>query len=343
MRAARFFAVGERPRVVDVDVPEPPPGWVRVAVRACGLCGSDVHLVHGLTPTGPLPLTLGHESAGVVDAIGDGVDGWSGGERVALAAGFGCGSCDACVADAANRCPQGRIPGIDLDGSQAPYVVVPARSLIPLPESIDFAVGAILTDAVATPWHAVRRSGIQPGQTAVVFGAGGLGLHAVMLLSQVIGAEVIAVDTYPAALDRAARFGAAEVVDATAGKPAAAIRAMTGGGAHASFEMVGAASVADQAVKCLRPGGVCTVVGITPEPLALLPQALLVAGELTLQGSFGSTGAELGELVSLVAEGRLDLSETITHRFELEDFDRALQVLETKDGDPIRVVVEQPA
>jgi propanol-preferring alcohol dehydrogenase len=338
MQAIRLHAVGERPRLDTVPVPTPGPGEVRVAVRACGICGSDVHLVHGVTPTGPLPLILGHEPSGVVDDPGD--SSWTAGARVSIAAGYGCGECPACEADRENVCPRLVIPGIDRDGAQAAYVVVPARALVALPDNVDFATGAILTDAVATPFHAVRRSGIEAGQTAVVYGLGGLGLHAVTILKQVVGANVIGVDPLPAARERARAFGADEVVDSA--EPARAVRAMTGGGADCSYEFVGSAAVTDQAVKSLRGGGTCTVVGVTPERLNLgLPQALLVAGELRIQGSFGCSRAELVELVGLVGDGRLDLTGTITHRYALADFDAGLRTLETKDGDPIRVVVEQ--
>jgi propanol-preferring alcohol dehydrogenase len=340
MPAVRLHAVGARPVLDEVPVPVPGPGEVRVRVRACGICGSDVHLVHGVTPTGPLPLTLGHEPSGVVDDPGDSA--FRAGDRVSVAAGYGCGDCPACRADRENVCPGLVIPGIDVDGAQATYVVVPARALVPLPDSVDFATGAILTDAVATPFHAIRRSGVRAGDTAVVYGLGGLGLHAVTILKQVVGAHVVGVDVLPMARERALRFGADEVVDSSAGKPAQAVRMLTGGADH-SYEFVGAAAVTDQAVKSLRPGGTCTVVGVTPEPLMLgLPQALLVSGELRVQGSFGCSRAELVELVGLVADGRLDLAGTITHRYALADFDAGLRTLETKDGDPIRVVVEQP-
>jgi propanol-preferring alcohol dehydrogenase len=340
MPAVRLHAPGERPTLDEVPVPHPGSGEVRVRVRACGICGSDVHLVHGVTPTGPLPLTLGHEPSGVVDLPNGSA--WSEGDRVSVAAGYGCGRCPACLADRENVCPDLVIPGIDRDGAQATYVVVPARALVALPDSVDFATGAILTDAVATPFHAIRRSGIAAGQTAVVYGLGGLGLHAVTILRQVVGARVIGVDPLPAARERALRFGADEVVDSSDGSPARAVRAMTGGGADCSYEFVGAAAVTDQAVKSLARGGTCTVVGVTPEKLALgLPQALLVAGELRVQGSFGCSRAELAELVGLVADGRLDLAGTITHRYALADFDAGLRTLETKEGDPIRVVVEQ--
>jgi propanol-preferring alcohol dehydrogenase len=339
MPAVRLHAPGKRPTLDEVPVPLPGSGEVRVRVRACGICGSDVHLVHGVTPTGPLPLTLGHEPSGVIDDPGDSA--WHVGDRVSVAAGYGCGECAACKADRENVCPRLVIPGIDRDGAQATYVVVPARALVPLPDSVDFATGAILTDAVATPFHAIRRSGIEAGQTAVVYGLGGLGLHAVTILKQVVGARVIGVDVLPAARERALAFGADEVVDGS-DKPAQRVREMTGGGADCAYEFVGAAAVTDQAVKSLARGGTCTVVGVTPERLALgLPQALLVAGELRIQGSFGCSRAELVELVGLVADGRLDLAGTITHRFPLEQFDDALRVLETKEGDPIRVVVEQ--
>jgi propanol-preferring alcohol dehydrogenase len=342
MLALRLHAVGEPPRVDEVPVPAPAPGWVRVRIRACGVCGSDLHVVHGSTPSGPLPLTLGHEPSGVVDEVGDGVEGWSPGQRVSVTPGYGCGACDWCTAGRDNLCPGVIIPGIHRDGSQAEYVVVPVRSLVPLPDAVDFATGAILTDAVATPFHAVRRAGVRQGETVAVFGLGGLGLHAAAILRQVVGAHVIGVDTYPAALDRAARFGVTEVVDASGGKPAAEIRRQTGGGVDHSFEFVGDPAVVDQAVKSLRPAGMCTVVGVTPERLQLLPQVLLVERELRLQGSYGATHDELRELVELVADGTLDLTGTITHRFALRDAADALHVLETKAGDPIRVVVEQP-
>lgn len=341
MRAMRLRAYGVPPVLEDLPAPEPAAGEVRVAVRACGICGSDLHVLHAVTPSGPLPLTLGHEASGFVDAVGEGVTGWQPGDRVAIAAGYGCGSCPVCAADAENRCPRLVIPGIDRDGAQAEYVVIPARSLVRLPDQVDFATGAILTDAVATPFHAIRRAGVRGDDVVAVYGLGGLGLHAVAILRQVLGARVVGVDPHPGARRRALAFGADEVIDPADGGPAARIRAATGGGVAHSFEFVGSAAVTDQAVKSLRPGGTCTVVGVTPEPLRLLPQALLVAGELRVQGSFGTTRADLVELVDLVATGRLDLGGTITHRLPLAELAEGLRILETKDGDPIRVVIEQ--
>ncbi|MCA1822754.1 MAG: zinc-binding dehydrogenase [Mycobacteriales bacterium] len=340
MQAVRLHEVGERPRVDTVPVPEPAAGEVRVAVRACGICGSDVHVVHGVTPTGPLPQILGHEGAGVVDAVGVGVTRFAVGDRVVLSAGYGCGACPACLSQHESRCTSAVGPGIFTDGYQAGFAVVPERAVVALPDTLDFAVGAILTDAVLTPFHAIRQTPLRHGDSAAVFGLGGLGLHAVAILDQVLGVHVIGVDVNEAALERAKAFGAAAVVNG-GGKPARELRAMTGDGVDATFEFVGSAAVTDQAVKALRPGGNCVVVGLTPEPLQLLPQALLVERELHIQGSLGGSMPELAALVGLVADGTLDLSGTITHRFPIERFDDALHVLETKEGDPIRVVVEQ--
>lgn len=166
LRAVRLHAPGAVPGVALVPVPTPGPGEALVRVHRCGVCGSDVHIVEGSTRTGPLPLTLGHEAAGVVERLGPATAGPPPGTPVCLTAGYGCGTCAACTGGAENRCPHLRIPGIHRDGSWADYVVVFTRCLVEVPTGVDLAVAAILTDAVATPLYAIRRSGVRAGQTA---------------------------------------------------------------------------------------------------------------------------------------------------------------------------------
>jgi propanol-preferring alcohol dehydrogenase len=340
MTAVRFTGVGQPLRLVEEDVPEPGPGEVRVAVRACGICGSDVHIVDGTTATTRLPLTLGHEPAGVVDAIGPAVSGLQVGQPVAIAAFHGCGRCRHCEVGQDNLCARRQVLGLDRPGAQAQYVVVPARIAVPLPGNLDFVTGAIATDAVATPFHAVRISGVQRGQTAVVYGLGGLGLHAVMILRQVIGAYVIGVDTYPGALARAEAFGAHAVIDQSATPPARAVRALTDGGADVAFEFVGAPPVVEQALKSLRTGGTCVAVGVGPDELHLgVRQETLVGRELRLQGAFGYTLPELRALLGLMGDGVLDVTGTVTHRLPLARTAEGLEILRSKAGDPIRVVI----
>jgi propanol-preferring alcohol dehydrogenase len=344
MRAALFHGPGRPVTVDDVPVPVPRAGEVRVRVGACGICGSDLHILDGTTSTAPPPIVLGHEGAGVVDALGPTTTGPDTGQPVVITPGYGCGTCAYCRSGRENVCPDASILGITRDGAQADYVVVPAGCLVPLDRPLDPAVAAVLTDAVATPLHAIRRSGVRAGQTAAVFGLGGLGLPAVMLLRQVYEVDVIGVDPRPAAREQAARYGAGLVIDPADGRPARAVRAATADGVDVSFEFVGAASVTDQAVKSLRRGGVCTVVGVTPDQLALgVRQETLVAGELTVQGSFGATRDDLAELVGLVSDGRLDVSPVVTHRFPLERFADAVAQLRRPDGDAVRVVVVHPS
>jgi propanol-preferring alcohol dehydrogenase len=340
MPAARFHGVGREVTVDAVAVPTVGPGEVRVAVRACGICGSDLHILDGSTASAPPPLVLGHEGAGVVDAVGPDTAGWAPGEPVVIAAGFGCARCPDCTSGRENWCRSLQIPGITRDGAQAGYVVVPARALVRLDERVDFPVAAVLADAVATAYHAIRRSDVRTGQTVAVFGLGGLGLSAVLLLRQLWHVRVIGVDRRAGALRRATEAGAAVTVDATGGKPAREIRSRTGEGVDVALEFVGHPAVADQAVKSLRPAGTATLVGVGPAPLALgLRQETLVRGELRVQGSFGSTRGELAELATLVGDGSLQLSAVVSHRFPLQRFAEAVDLLRTGSDDVARVVV----
>ena len=344
MRAARLHrprqdGTDELVSIDEVPVPEPGPGQVLVRIKACGVCASDLHVVQGVTPHGPsLPQTLGHEPAGVVAALGDGVEGWLPGDRVAFQMVRTCGTCAYCQIGRGSLCERLSIPGVDADGAQAEYALAEQRFLTPLPGSIPFDQAAILTDAVATPYHALKRGGVGEGVVAAIFGLGGLGMHAVQL-AKMTGCSVIGVDLDPVNLERAHEWGADEVVDASDGRPARRIKELTGGGADRSFEFVGSNDSVDQAVKCLAPGGRATIVGLTPEPMRLLPEALFVSQELELVGSFGSTGSDLNELIDLVDAGRLDLSRSITHTFDIEQFPRALELLESREEHPIRMVV----
>ena len=343
MRAARLHRVrGDEPEIVSIDdvaVPALTPSDVLVEIKACGVCASDLHVVQGVTPHGPvLPQVLGHEPSGVIAAVGPDVDDWRVGDRVAMQMARPCGRCEYCDVGREALCRKLHIPGIDIDGAQAQFALADPRYLVAVPGDVPFEQAAILTDAVATPYHALKRAGLGPGMTCAIFGLGGLGMHA-LTLAKLAGAWVAGVDVDPVNLERALSWGADEVVDASDGKPAKAIRAVTDGGVDRSFEFVGAAATVDQAVKALRPGGRAAIVGLTPAGMSLLPQALFVAQELEVVGSFGSTAQDLNELMDLLESGRLDLSRSITHRWSIDDFPEALRVLEHRDGNPIRMVV----
>ena len=344
MRAARLHAPRRGPtpedvRIDEVPVPRPGPGEVLVRIAACGVCASDLHVVQGVTPHGPdLPQILGHEPAGVVADVGEGVDDWLPGDRVAFTMARPCGRCPYCEAGRDNLCVTLQVPGVDEDGAQAQYALADHRFLVPVPGDLPLEQAAIMTDAVATPYHALKRGGIGEGMTVAVYGLGGLGMHAVQL-AQLAGAQVIGVDIDEVNLQRALDWGAEAVVDASDGKPARRVKELSEGGVDRSFEFVGLATSVDQAVKSLRVGGRATVAGLGLEAIETLPLALFVAQEFELVGSFGYTPQDLGELFDLAEAGRLDLTRSITHRFALDAFPEALGLLESRDEHPIRIVV----
>lgn len=343
MQAARFSRPGEPLQVVQVPVPRPGPREVLVRVRSTGLCGSDVHIaVEGITPTGTTPITLGHEPAGEVAEVGEGVTGWVPGDRVAVMALQTCGACEHCVRGAMQVCSSRRIAGIHVDGALAEFLVTPAASLVALPAEVSFDIGGIITDAVATPFHALAdRAELRAGETVAVFGVGGLGLHAVELARFMGAAQVLAVDVRAAQLDRARAFGAHTVVDASREDPVAAVLAATWGrGVDVAAEFVGLQQTIGQAVDALATDGRAVVVGLGPDPLVGPPPTVFVRKEASIIGSYGSSRTAIERLLALAAGGALDLERSITHRFPLAQADEALRVLHTKEGDPLRVVVQ---
>ena len=340
MLAARFHSVSAPLNIEDCPLPALQPGEVLVLVLACGVCGSDLHMWHGSVPVRRRPITLGHEIAGSVAACGPECGSWKDGDPVIVRAGAGCGTCPYCQSGRDNLCPNQRVLGMDENGGFAQYVKAPADSLVPLPEGVPFEVAAILSDAVATPYHALaQRGALQSGESVAVFGCGGLGTHAVQLARLLGAGIVIAVDVRAGPLERARALGADEVVNASQDDPAKAVRRRTGDGVDLAVECVGRAESIAQAVRSLRPGGRAVLVGMGQEPITLPPPARFAWREYAVLGSFGSTRADLDAVVELVRSGRLDLSGSISARLPLAEANRALEMLERGEGDPVRIVL----
>ena len=342
MKAARFTRVGQPLTIEDIPTPQPGPGQVLVEVRACGVCGSDIHIaLEGVTPTAFAPITLGHEAAGVVAMVGPGVEEFKPGDRVCVCCFLTCGVCDNCRRGRSNVCLERKCIGIQAEGALAQYLLMPAANLISLPDGISFAQGAVLTDAVATPYHALYAiGGLGPGQSLAIMGCGGLGLHAVQLARLGGAAPIMAVDLRPTALERARAAGADVVVDASREDPVEAILAATGGrGADLAVELVGAAITIRQAVECLRVGGRAVVAGLGPDEITTPPPTWFVRREVALLGSYGFTVEEIAELVGLVAAGRLDVSGSVSATLPLAQVNQALERLHSKEGDPVRIVI----
>jgi alcohol dehydrogenase, propanol-preferring len=345
MRAITLFSVGENPVLTEVPDPEPGPGEVLVAMRACGICGSDVHIVEGTTRTAKLPIVLGHEASGVVAALGHEADGASAaalavGDRVTVNPMITCGTCRLCTTGRQNYCPSIRILGLHVDGAHAELLAVPAGNLVRLPDEIGFPLGAIVADAIATPLRAILSANVERGTTVAVFGLGGLGLHAAMLLDQIFGAEVIGVDVGDAQLERAASFGIRTVVDGRYPRVSDEIKRITGEGVTASFEFVGAVGVVEQAVRSLAHNGTCAVVGVGRDRLQLsLRQETLVARGQRIIGSHGYLTEDIRQLLDWIRAGKLRLGNSVSHQFPLADYASGLDTLRDRSANAIRVAI----
>jgi propanol-preferring alcohol dehydrogenase len=343
MKAARFYEVGKSLRIDKIPVPRLGPGDVLVEIKACGICGSDIHIVYEeVTPTAYTPITLGHEPSGVIFGIGSEVKDWKIGDRVTINPFLTCGQCINCLSGNSQICLSRRVIGIHTEGGLAEFLKVPAKNLVLLPENIPFDQGGIIVDAVATPFHAItNRGALKVGEKVAVFGCGGLGIHGVQI-AKVCGASlVIAVDAIDSALERAGKVGADEVINPRKENPVEKIKELTGGmGVDLAVEFVGLKETIEQAVRCVRVGGRTVVVGLGPETISLPPPTTFVRTELSFLGSYGSTTLEIQNVVDLVAGGKLDLSNSITERFPLEEVNRGLEYLHKKIGNPIRIVIE---
>lgn len=343
MMAARWHGAGSKITIDEVPVPTPGPGELLIRVAACGVCASDLHMFDGTLPTrGPIPVIPGHEAAGRVASLGAGVSGWSEGDGAAIFAGVGCGDCPACQqGKSVEECWLAKCLGIDRDGAWAEYIVVPAANCVRVPEGVSLEQAAVLCDAVATPYNAVLDAGgLRPGETVALFGIGGLGTHGVMLAKLAGAGFIVAVDPLPAARERALALGADLALDPNDGSTAKRIKEATGWrGVDLAIDFVGVNSVLKEAVASLALDGRCILVGVSGQRIELGPSVIFAALRSTLRGIMGYQRAHLEALVDLVARGRLDVSGSITHRFDLADAEAAVQTLSDKSGSVVRVVL----
>jgi threonine dehydrogenase-like Zn-dependent dehydrogenase len=314
-----------------VPVPAPGPGQVRIKVGAAGVCLSDVHLISGLV--GPLrnadaERTLGHEVAGTVDALGAGVEGWTEGNRVTL---------QAVIAR-----PWGLdTMGVDYDGGWAEYVVVPQEVLVPIPDAMPFEQACIIPDAVSTPWAAICHTAkVHAGEAVGVWGAGGLGIHAVQLLRMIGAGPIVAVDPLPAARQNALQRGADAALDPTDARFVDQLRELLGGGGlDAAFNFAGFPGVDEQILPLLNPGGRLTIIGLSGQPLTVENSVILIAHQQQILGHYGYLPPDVGQIVRLTQWGRLDLKGSVSSVLPLEQAPEAVRQLEEKDGNPIRLVL----
>ncbi len=305
------------------DVPEPEllPDSVLVAVQACGICGSDVHGMDGSTGRRQPPIIMGHEASGVVAKVGGAVQQWQPGARVTFDSTLYCGVCDFCRKGQINLCDHRRVLGVSCGeyrqhGAFAQFVALPQRVLYRLPDSLPFEHAAMV-EPVSIAFHARRRSGLAPGDRAVVLGAGLIGLLLVQALRLAGCSQIVAVDLSPGRLALAKKFGAAATVDSAQPDALRKIIDLTDGrGADAVFEAVGIAPTVDLAVRSACKGGSVTLVG-NIAPTVEFPLQLCVTREITVFGSCASCG-EYPACLDALGRGDIDVAPLISAVAPLE-------------------------
>jgi 2-desacetyl-2-hydroxyethyl bacteriochlorophyllide A dehydrogenase len=318
MKAVRLIQPGRPLEMQEVDVPQVGPRDVLVRVEAAGICHSDAHYRSGVSPVYPLPMTLGHEVAGVVEQVGADVAKLKAGDRVCLHYMVTCGDCEYCNQGREQFCTSGKMIGKHRDGGYAEYIAIPARSAFVLPDEIPFAQGAVMMCSSATSLHAVNKARLRPGETVAVFGVGGLGMSAIQLAQAYGALRVYAVDVNPVKLEMAERFGAVPV-NAQQADPVDEIRRLTGSrGVDVALELIGLPLTMDQAFRSLAVFGRVAIAGLTDRTFEVAPYRDLLNREAEIIGVSDHLAEELPRLIEFVRQGQLDLSDVITEAVDLD-------------------------
>ena len=304
MKALQLVAPSEL-AVVDLPRPEPGLGEVRLRVKACGICGSDLHGMDGSSGRRIPPIVMGHEASGTVDAVGEGVTAWKSGDRVTFDSTVWCGECGYCREGRVNLCDSRQVVGVSCaefrrDGAFAEFVTVPQRILHRLPEGLSFEEAAF-AEPVGVALHAVNRAGKVNGATVLVVGAGLIGLLVIQALKHAGAGKVIAVDLDEGRLKLARELGADEAY------LSAEVPALQ---ADIAMEVVGAAPTVDLAIRSVRKGGKVVLVG-NLSPKVPLPLQIVVTRELDVLGSCAIAG-EYPEALEAIACGAIRVKPLIT-------------------------------
>jgi len=320
MKAMVLEKFGEPLVLKEVPEPKIEQGEILLRVQACGLCGTDIKIFDGHVNTVKLPRIMGHELAGEVAEIGKGVEGWKEGDHGVVHIYVTCGNCYYCRTGRENNCNRGRKRiGFEDDGGFGEYVRVPSGNLCKISKKISLEEACILSGSVATPLHGIRTQGrLKAGETAVMIGIGGLGIHTLQL-AVVMGARVIAVDIAEEKLEAARRFGAEATINSSKSDFVSEIRRLTDGeGADLIAEIVSGSqlpSILEASVKALRLGGRLVLLGYQYGQLFSLDPAKIVYDEIEIVGARASVRQDLADVISWVERGKVQ--PVISERFPL--------------------------
>jgi len=329
--------------IVDLPIPEIGPDDLLVRVRACGICGSDIHGYDGSTGRRIPPIVMGHEASGVVEKAGAAAQNFQPGDLVTFDSTVYCGKCHFCRRGEVNLCDSRQVLGVSCGdyrrhGAYAEYVAVPERIVCRLPDGLSFEHAAMV-EPVSIAVHAVGRLPVRLGDSAVVVGAGMIGLLVIQVLRRAGCGLIVAADVEESRLKLARELGADQTLNARTADVPAAVRALTAGrGADLAVECVGAAAPVNAAIQSLRKGGALALVGnITPE--ISVPLQALVTRELTLYGSCASQG-EYPACLELLAKGLIKADPLITARISLDEAPAWFERLYAREPGQMKVIVK---
>lgn len=349
MRATVFHGPGDI-RVEEVPRPHAGAGEAVIRVTTTTICGTDVHIVKGEYPVRP-GLVIGHEPVGVIEELGPGVTGYRIGQRVLVGAITPCGQCGACLSGHLSQCGHGggyealggwRF-GNTIDGAQAEYLLVPSAqaNLAPIPDGVSDEQVVLLADIASTGFGGAESGGIRIGDAVVVFALGPIGLCAVAGARLMGAAQIIGVDSDPVRLAMARRMGADVVLDFTQVDVAAEVKRLTEGGADVTIEALGTQGTFENALRCLRPGGTLSSLGVYSGKLEMPYDAFAAGlGDHRIVTTLCPGGKErMRRLIATVESGRFDPLPLITHRFALDDIVEAYDLFSNRREGVLKVAV----
>ncbi len=342
MKVAVMDGIGKM-RLTERPVPQPAPGEVLVELDYVGICGSDMHYYEngriGDYIVEP-PFVLGHEPGGTVVALGEGVTNLQVGDRVALEPGKTCGRCEFCTTGQYNLCPDVIFFATPpVDGVFQEYVCHPESLCFKLPANVSTMAGALM-EPLAVGFHAALQGGAQIGQTAVVTGAGCIGLVSVMALRSMGVTKVVAVDVLPARLEKAAKAGATLTIDASKEDAVQKVLELTGGaGCDLVIETAGAEATMVQGIRMARKGGTIVAVGYSKSGEMTLPMSLVLDKELTIKSVFRYRHI-YPIAIEAVASGAIDLEQIVTDVFPLDDIQHAMDTSIANKADIVKAVIK---
>ena len=359
MRAAVLHAANQPLTIEEVALTKPGPREVLLRTAFAGLCHSDLHFIEGLYPH-PTPCVLGHESAGIVEAVGEGVTYVKPGDHVITCLSVFCGTCSQCVTGHPNLCENTEVkmpPGVSRRltwkggelmnqflnlSSFGEQMLVHENSMVKIDPDIPLDRAALVGCGVMTGVGAVFNAAkVEPGATVAVIGCGGVGLSAVNGAALAGAERIIAIDTVASKLEVARELGATDTLNASNADPVKAVRDMTGGGVHYSFEALGTKTTAEQAFGMLRPGGTATIIGMVPLGVKIELHGYDFLRDRKLQGtSMGGNRfrVDMPRLLSLWRQGRLKLDHLISGKLKLEQINEGFAAL--KSAAPVRQLID---